>query len=106
MKKVIIISPIFDSLINFRGDLINEIKKKDYEVVTVSPAPSKQYLKTFKDKKIKNIPVNFERNTINPFHDLYMFLKLIQIFDPLLKKSKIQTAIFLDDEKLSSQVTE
>ena len=80
MKKVIIISPIFDSLINFRGDLINEIKKKDYEVVTVSPAPSKQYQKTFKDKKIKNIPVNFERNTINPFHDLYMFLKLIQIF--------------------------
>jgi glycosyltransferase involved in cell wall biosynthesis len=80
MKKIIIISPIFDSLINFRGDLIQEIKNRNYEVITVSPAPSKQYLETFKDKKIINIPLNFERNKVNPFHDIYMFLKLIQIF--------------------------
>tara|TARA_X000000368_G_C23046974_1_gene719570 strand:- start:572 stop:2836 length:2265 start_codon:yes stop_codon:yes gene_type:complete len=80
MKKVIIISPIFDSLINFRGDLIQEIKNKNYEIVTISPEPSKQYLETFKDNKITNIPLNFERNKVNPFHDLYMFLRLIQIF--------------------------
>lgn len=80
MKKVIIIAPIYDSLINFRGDLIEEIKNKDCEVITISPAPSKQYRETFKDKQIKNITLNFERNKVNPFHDFYMFVKLVIIF--------------------------
>lgn len=80
MKKVIIIAPIFDSLINFRGELLQEIKKKNYEITTISPPPSKLYEKAFKERKINNIPLNFERNKVNPFVDFYMFLKLIQIF--------------------------
>ena len=31
MKRLIIVAPISDSLINFRGDLIQDIKNKGYE---------------------------------------------------------------------------
>ena len=51
MKKIIIVAPISDSLINFRGDLIQDIKNKGYEVITVSPAPSEEYSNIFKQKK-------------------------------------------------------
>ena len=34
MKRLIIVAPISDSLINFRGDLIQDIKNKGYEVNT------------------------------------------------------------------------
>ena len=33
MKKIIIVAPISDSLINFRGDLIQDIKDKDCKVI-------------------------------------------------------------------------
>ena len=51
MKKIIIVAPISDSLINFRGDLIQDIKNKGCEVITVSPALSEYYSNIFKQKK-------------------------------------------------------
>ena len=36
MKKIIIIAPISDSLINFRGDLIQDIKDKGCKVITIT----------------------------------------------------------------------
>jgi len=80
MKKVIIVAPISESLINFRGDLIKDIKNKDCEVITVSPAPSEEYSNIFKQKKISNIPINFKRNKINPLNDFILLVKLFKIF--------------------------
>ena len=53
MKKIIIVAPISDSLINFRGDLIRDIKNKGCEVITVSPTPSEEYSNVFKQKKFQ-----------------------------------------------------
>ena len=80
MKKIIIVAPISDSLINFRGDLIQDIKNKGCEVITVSPAPSEEYLNIFKKKKISNISINFKRNKMNPLNDLILLVKLFKIF--------------------------
>ena len=80
MKKIIIVAPISDSLINFRGDLIRDIKNKGCEVITVSPTPSEEYSNVFKQKKISNISVNFKRNKMNPFNDLILLFKLFKIF--------------------------
>ena len=80
MKKIIIVAPISDSLINFRGDLIQDIKNKGCEVITVSPAPSEEYLKIFKKKKISNISINFKRNKMNPLNDFILLVKLFKIF--------------------------
>ena len=80
MKKIIIVAPISDSLINFRGDLIQDIKNKGCEVITVSPAPSEEYLNIFKKKKISNISINFKRNKMNPLNDFILLVKLFKIF--------------------------
>ena len=80
MKKIIIVAPISDSLINFRGDLIQDIKNKGCEVITVSPAPPEEYSNIFKQKKISNISINFKRNKMNPLSDLILLVKLFKIF--------------------------
>ena len=80
MKKIIIVAPISDSLINFRGDLIQDIKNKGCEVITVSPAPSEYYSNIFIQKKISNISINFKRNKMNPLNDLILLVKLFKIF--------------------------
>ena len=80
MKKIIIVAPISDSLINFRGDLIKDIINKNYKVVTLSPVLSEEYTKIFKQKKIFNIPIDFKRNRINPFYDLITLTRLYKIF--------------------------
>jgi len=80
MKKIIIVAPISDSLINFRGDLIQDIKDKDCKVITVSPTPSEEYVNIFKQKKISNISINFKRNKMNPLNDFFLIFKLFKIF--------------------------
>ena len=80
MKKIIIVAPIPESLINFRGDLIQDIKNKGCKVITVSPAPPEEYSNIFKQKKILNISINFKRNKMNPLSDLILLFKFFKIF--------------------------
>ena len=80
MKKIIIVAPISKSLINFRGDLIKDMKNKGYNVITASPALSEEYSNIFKQQKIVNIPVNFQRNKLNPLYDFFTLIRLFKIF--------------------------
>ena len=80
MKKIIIVAPISKSLINFRGDLIKDMKNKGYNVITASPALSGKYVNIFQQQKIDNIPINFQRSKLNPFYDLVTLIKLFKIF--------------------------
>ena len=80
MKKIIIIAPVSKSLINFRGDLIKDMKNKGYNVITASPALSEEFVNIFQQQKIDNISINFQRNKLNPFFDLLTLVKLFKIF--------------------------
>jgi len=80
MKKIIIVAPISESLINFRGDLIKDMKNKGCNVITVSPALSEEHSNIFKQRKIVNIPVNFQRNKLNPLYDFFTLIRLFKIF--------------------------
>ena len=80
MKKIIIVAPVSKSLIDFRGDLIKDMKNKGYNVITVSPALTEEYINIFQQQKIDNIPINFQRNKLNPFFDLLTLVKLFKIF--------------------------
>jgi len=80
MKKIIIVAPVSKSLIDFRGDLIKDMKNKGYNVITVSPALTEDYANIFQQQKIVNIPINFQRNRLNPFYDLVTLIKLFKIF--------------------------
>ena len=50
MKKIIIVAPV-SVLINFRGDLIKDMKNKGYNVITASPALSEEYVNIFQATK-------------------------------------------------------
>lgn len=80
MEKIIIISPIYRSLINFRGDLIKSLKKK-YKVIALSPSPLKEDISLKKLKKVLYININFKRNSYSPFGDLISFVRLFKIFN-------------------------
>ena len=80
MKKIIIGASLPESLINFRGELIQHIKDKDCEVITVSPPPSEVYSDIFKKKKIINIPISIVRSKLDSLGDLIYFIKLFKIF--------------------------
>ena len=80
MKKIIIVAALSKSLIDFRGELIEDIKNKGYQVVTASPPLSEKYLNIFNQRKIINTPIHFQRNKLNPFLDLVALIKLIKIF--------------------------
>ena len=80
MKKILILAPIASSLLNFRGDLIQDLKKNNCEVITISPKPSKEYFKILRQKKIVNFSINFKRNKVNPFNDIILLFKLIRLF--------------------------
>ena len=78
MKKIIIVAPVSKSLINFRGDLIKDMKNNGHNVITASPALSEEYVNIFQQQKIDNIPINFQRNRLNPFYDLLTLIKLFK----------------------------
>ena len=80
MKKIIIVAPVSKSLINFRGDLIKDMKNKGHNVITASPALSEKHTDIFQQLKIDNMPINFQRNRLNPFYDLVTLIKLFKIF--------------------------
>ena len=80
MKKIIIVAALSKSLIDFRGELIEDIKNKGYQVVTASPPLSEKYLNIFNQRNIVNIPIHFQRNKLNPFLDLVSLIKLFKIF--------------------------
>lgn len=84
MKKLIIVAPGAETLVNFRENLIKEIKKKNYKIKTISQVPSKQYSTLLKKKKIENISLNFKNNSFNILQDIISFIKLYKI----IKKEK------------------
>ena len=51
MKNLFIVAPGAETLINFRENLIKEISKKKYKVITISQTPSKKYFDILKKKK-------------------------------------------------------
>ena len=80
MKKLIIVAPGAETLINFRENLIKDIRKKNYKIKTISQVPSKKYSALLKKKKIENISLNFKNNSLNFFQDFIAFIKLLKIF--------------------------
>ena len=62
-KKILIISPQTKNLINFRGDLILDIRKKGHEVVAV--VPEKSHEEFFKNNNVKLRLVNLNKNSLS-----------------------------------------
>lgn len=77
MKSIMFIAPQTQSLINFRGDLMLDIKKKGYEVIAV--VPEKDRMEFFKDNGIKVRLIELDKNSTSILKTLKYYKELKRI---------------------------
>ncbi|MBQ3432863.1 hypothetical protein IJG22_01030, partial [Candidatus Saccharibacteria bacterium] len=63
-KKFMLIGPKTDAVVNFRGDLIRDIKAKGYNVVVVVPEDNNKDF--FEKNNIKVRLVKLNKNSLSP----------------------------------------
>jgi glycosyltransferase involved in cell wall biosynthesis len=78
-KRILVLSSLDHSLINFRGDFIKSLVKEGYEVYAGAPEFRKEKLKEVKD--LGAIPVSYylQRTGLNPFNDLKTIFNIKKI---------------------------
>ena len=76
--KIIIVSAVTKSLVNFRGDLIKELSNRGHQIVAV--APDTGYEKDLLDigAQYRYLPIS--RNGMNPFEDIALYFKMKKLF--------------------------
>lgn len=79
-SKVLVIGVLPESLINFRGELIQAIKAHNKMVLTVSAPLSKNLSQDFKSRGIQHCAVAFQRNGLNPLVDLKSCMSLYRLY--------------------------
>ena len=72
MKKIVIFSNTAWSIINFRKELVLELSKKNKIYIVT---PKDVYSKKLQDISNNIITLNFKRFSVNPIHDMYLFIR-------------------------------
>ncbi len=83
--KIAIISSFDESLINFRLELIKDLKSKQFDIYVIAPHFKQKNIKILQELNIKCFNINFQRTKINPLSDLITIFK----FYLFVKKNKI-----------------
>jgi len=84
-NKLVIISNISTSLINFRGELIKKWIDLGYEVYTFAPKYKADHQEILEGWGAKTIEYNLNRSGLNPFKDINSFIDLkskLKAIDP------------------------
>jgi len=81
-KKIIFIAPKTSTLLNFRGQLMNDITNKKYEVVAIVPEDG--YDEEFKKLGVRKIVLKFNKTSLSPFASL----KYLSGLKKILKEEK------------------
>lgn len=76
--KVLIIGALPESLLNFRGNLIKDIRVNGHEVIAMAAPTNKDTIEKIEALGCQFIPLSIKRNGLNPFADLGTFLSLIK----------------------------
>ncbi|MBQ8985567.1 glycosyltransferase family 4 protein [Candidatus Saccharibacteria bacterium] len=76
-RKFMIIAPLCKSLVNFRGDLMKDIRDKGYDIVAVIPDNTEKDF--FKNNNIKVRLVDLDKNSVSVFGSLGYFNNLKKI---------------------------
>ena len=79
-KKIIIISSLAHSLINFRFDLILKFIDKGYKVYCIGPDLNIEVKKRLNEVNAEYIRVPLEKNGFNVFSDVIYIFRLVKIF--------------------------
>lgn len=76
--KIIFVSNISWSLFNFRKGFMRELKKRGHEVLFC--ASSDEYTARLESEGFKYVPINVDRKGTNFFKDLFLTLRLFNIY--------------------------
>jgi glycosyltransferase involved in cell wall biosynthesis len=79
LAKIMIIGGAGRSLINFRGELIDEWLRLGYEVAALAAPPTDEIVQKLVNKGVEFRPIPLERDTINPFKDFKAFKKIFRV---------------------------
>lgn len=88
-KRVALIAPQHNSLLNFRGDLIQRLIDTGYEVYTLAPEYPEEFEKRLWEKGAKTLTYRVNRKSLNPFGDVTTARDLYKVF----KKHRIDLII-------------
>lgn len=76
-KKFLMIGPKTDTVVNFRGDLICDIRKKGYDVVVIVPEDNNKDF--FKKNGVKVRLINLKKNSLSIFNVVSYYKNLTKI---------------------------
>jgi glycosyltransferase involved in cell wall biosynthesis len=79
--KVIIIGTLPSSLINFRGQFINELSRPGHDVVAMASGASLSEKANIESMQVRYIDYNVERSGVNIIKDLKTFFELRRTFE-------------------------
>lgn len=79
-KKIIVISSLSRSLVNFRIDLLKKLIEQDYEVVGLGPDEDEETIKTLGKIGVRFQSYFLERTGFNPIKDVQTILDLKKIY--------------------------
>ena len=78
MKTILIVGSLPSSLINFRGELIRKLSKKN-NVICIASQASPQEKKSIESLGCKYLDVQNQRNRMNPLEDIKYLFKLCKV---------------------------
>ena len=79
MNKLLIIGGEPKSLVNFRGELLGELVKNNYQVVACANCNCLQSATKLKKIGVEYLSAKIDRTGFNPFNDLFFIFQLILI---------------------------
>jgi glycosyltransferase involved in cell wall biosynthesis len=78
MSKIVVVAGLAESLIRFRGELLDAMRANGHEVIAIAPEDDDSVRKRLSEKGIEYHVVPMARTGLNPFADLRYLLKLSQ----------------------------
>lgn len=85
MKKILLVASKAHSLVNFRGDLIKELKNQGFEVFTLAPESNITIKDALTSLGVEHLNLTLSRKGLNPFADL----KTISRIKGIIEKKQI-----------------
>ena len=76
MSKIVVIAGLAESLIRFRGDLLDAMRANGHEVAAIAPEDDDSVRQRLAEKGIAYHVVPMSRAGLNPFADLRYLLQL------------------------------
>jgi glycosyltransferase involved in cell wall biosynthesis len=78
-EKVLVIGSLAESLINFRGDLLRELKARGCDVLAAAPAGPTWVDQALARWGVRRVVVPLRRTGTNPLHDLALLRALVRL---------------------------